>query len=191
MNAIDHYYARVSSSSTCFSNFLLKLIPHIVCSSVLSHDSKRGLTGNGRRYTGTLRLKNWLCKEFPDQNAADPAVACWYYEDDRSPVFLPCTRATVDELEKNFNKNQGLDISQHKFEMPIPIPSLSHQHWIFEAISTHPTYATYFEAQPLPACICMQCDRLFPFSYAMMQVNKETRSQRTTVRLQLQVQRDT
>ncbi len=33
----------------------------------------------------------------------------------------------------------------------------------------------------------MQHNHLFPCSYAMMQVNKETRSQRTTVRLQLQV----
>jgi hypothetical protein len=98
------------------------------------------LTGNGRRYTATLRLKNWLCHEFPSQNFADPSkIACWYYEDDRSSVFLPCTKVTVAELERQFAKNQSLEIAQHKFEMPIPIPSLSHQHWIFEAISTHPT----------------------------------------------------
>jgi hypothetical protein len=122
-----------------FINYVAAVFSNFAFSSVLSHDSKKGLTGNGRRYTGTLRLKNWLCHEFPDQNATDPTAACWYYEDDRSPTFLPCTRATVDELEKHYNKNQDLDISQHQFEMRIPIPSLSHQHWIFEAISTFPT----------------------------------------------------
>lgn len=115
---------------------ILQLITRIHSLFVLSTVSS---TSSDVHHHGHLYLKNWLCHEFPSQNSLHPEIACWYYQDDKETAFLACNRATVDELDLQFAKNQHLDIDRHKFEMKIPILQLSHQHWIFEAISTSPT----------------------------------------------------
>lgn len=108
-------------------------------SNVSSTKTTTGMTGVGRKYTATLSLKNWLCNKFPISHLSGSSSFCWYYEDDKCPIFLPCTPKTVALLEENFANKRSLDISEHTFEIPIPIESLKHQHWIFEATSLFPT----------------------------------------------------
>ncbi len=113
-------------------------------SNVTSTQTTTGLTGVNRKYTATLCLMNWLCHKFPSTHLSGPSSFCWYYEDDKEPAFLPCTPATVALLEQNFAKKGSLEISEHTFEIPIPIESLKHQHWIFEATSLFPTWLPPF-----------------------------------------------